>query len=442
MPIDNVWLVTQAIRDMIKARTEPAMAATVNTTAEPPQAVTSGTNLVSVYLFHLMEDAHHKNQPPRGGSGPIPIQHVPLGLTLYYVVTTQSPGTSDPEQRGELEQKLLGLTAKAIHDQPVLAVGADDKFQLLLRPVGIDEAINFWSSDSSETANLTRPSLFLEARVVLLEREPPQTLSGRVLSVGSHVLVGAGPQLTSSRSTLTFVPPGLDVQQVQAEPARVALFRSGDTPFLTPPGDPELAARLNANNHLTLRGAQLGSGQRFLDLERGAQRVRLNLTEPPPPNAIWQPDITSGGISLRFWTSVFDELTGASVDLLPGIYSARLLIDEPPRPRSSQRTAFAVIPQVKGITPDGGNQYTLSVMGAYLRAANLELQLAAGSELLELNTGGPLQPGQYTLAASGESLSFRRTPVPGERIDTAHPLAVNLTIEGAQATPSWIEVAP
>jgi hypothetical protein len=32
--------------------------------------------------------------------------------------------------------------------------------------------------------------------------------------------------------------------------------------------------------------------------------------------------------------------------------------------------------------------------------------------------------------------------VPGERIDTAHPLAVNLTIAGAQATPSWIEVAP
>ena len=441
MPIENIWLVTQSIRDMIKARTQPLMGATVTTTAEAPQAITGGTNLVSVYLFHLLEDAHYKNQPSRSGSSSVPIQQVPIGLNLYYVITTLSPGTTDPEQRGELEQKLLGLSAKAIHDQPVLAVGSDEHFQLILRPVPIEEAITFWSSDSSETANLTRPSLFVEARVILLEREPPETLSGTVLSVGSFVLVGAGPQLTSSRNALTFLPPGFPAQEVRAEPARVALFRPLDTPYATVPA-PDVVAKLNENNRLTLVGSQFGSGRRLLELERGAVRVRLDLSRTASDNPIWELTVTPGAVTLRCWTSAVDADSHSSVPLLPGIYTARVLVDVKPRPRPSNRIAFAVVPQVKGVSSLGANQYSLSIMGDYLLAPELEVQLAVGSEILEFDAGPSPAQGKFTLPAGGETLIFHRTPVPGETVDSAHPVSVNLSVNGAQATPAWITVAP
>jgi hypothetical protein len=440
MPIDNIAEVTQKIRDMIKARVDPFLApAAATTTSVSPQSVTSGTNVVSVYLFHWVEDPFFKNQPPPPtGSGPVPVSHTPLALNLNYVVTAHNPDqTTDPDQRVMQEQRLLGLVAKAVHDEPLLTLDNGDEFELILRPVGIEESVNFWSSDEQ---HLTRMSLYVEARIILLQPEPPKTVPGMVLSVNTFVFIGLGPQLTTSRSVLTIVPPVIGARQLNAEPARVALFD---------PTDP-VASELVDNNRLDLFGVDFGRGPRLLELESGAVRVRVAIDQSAPQNANWEIFIAEGKISLRFWTAVFDALSNAQVPrpalppdpavppLLPGVYTARVVDDQPPRPRTSNAIAFAVIPQVKSVTLISGNAYTLEISGTYLGEPSLQLELVVGSEILTLGAGTPPPAGSYALPAAGNSIVFQRTPVANELIDPAHPLPVNLRINGVNATPSWI----
>jgi hypothetical protein len=441
MALNDLSLVTDAIGNMIKARIQPTLAATVNPSPQSPQAFSTGTtgsNIVSVYLFHLIEDGHHKNLPPRRGSGPVPIQHTSLGLNLHYVITAHHPVQTDLDARVRREQWILGLAAKAVHDEPVLSA-AEEGFQIILRPVSIEDAVNFWSGDDTQ---LSRPSLFVEARVVLLEPEPPQALAGIVYSVGSFVIAGAGPQLTTSRSTITFVPPGLEFQEVQAEPARVAMFHDTDVPYDDTPPTPapptEILERLERNNLLTLVGAEFGSQRRFLELQRVgmAAPVRLGI-DVPGSNGIWVPQIGPGEITLRVWTSIFDELEQQTTPLVPGIYTARVIIDLAPRPRTSNQLAFAAIPQVKEVTHLTGNQYTLEVMGLYLNSPDVTIQLTAGKEVLLLRVDATLSAGEFEVQAP-DMLRFERTPEGGEVIDVGHPLSVTLIINGATATPAWI----
>ncbi|HVR19046.1 MAG TPA: DUF4255 domain-containing protein [Polyangiaceae bacterium] len=431
MPLPDLSLATAAIRNLIESRASIAYSAVVDVTIVSPQEDNGSMNpSVNVYLFHIIEDAHYKNQPQRNGSGPIPIQHVPIGLNLHYVVTVRVP---ESETRVESEHKLLGIVAKIIHDFPIVTqdvlteeILGENRFDLILRPVSLEETINFWAGDDT---HITRPSLFLEARVIQLEPEPPQILPGIVLTLGTFVFAGRGPRVVTSRNQLAFVPPGFGVQRVSAEPARVALHAA-----------PFPATTFENNNRLTLVGSGFGRGHRFLELARIGDteddRVRVIDLEPNPPpaddNDDWAFDIRPDSISLSFITTVFDA-AGAEKEFIPGLYTARVVLEEEPRRSVSNQIVFAVVPQITGIADTAAaNVFTLTISGAYLESDDVELVLVVGDQVFT-EAVSPDNPGQYTID-DGDSLTFH-IPAP-----TAEdfPIPVNLTVNGAQATPAWV----
>jgi hypothetical protein len=445
MALPDLHRVTRAIRTLIEDKASLAfdgVPGSVKSSGASPQDSVSGTDpVVNVYLFHLTENAHYKNQPPRKGSGPVPIQHIPIGLDLYYVVTTRVPDAGTDDLRVEGEQRLLGIVSKVVHDFPIVSdslfttpiLGEGNHFDLILRPVGLEEAINFWHADET---HLARPTLFLEARVVQLEPEEPQILPGVVLTLGAFVLPGPGPRLSSSKNQLAFVPPGQPVRKVAAEPARVALFEDGQAPWLTAP---VAAAQLliQQNNRLELQGTGFGSGHRFLELRRvSAAPVRVDLERDPSGlvNAEWSFAVTASSIRFAFFTSVTDA-TGTDVPLLPGIYTARVLLEQEPRASVSNQLAFAVVPQIRGVTALGGDLFSIVVMGAYLTDSTLDLELVVGDQIFELVALADLDASGEFAVFDASTLRFRRPTVPGDTF----PLPVNVTINGAGATPAWLE---
>lgn len=445
MPLPDLHRVTKAIRALIEDKASLAfdgLPGSVKTSGASPQDGVSGTDpVVNVYLFHLMENAHYKNQPPRKGSGPVPIQHIPIGLDLHYVVTTRVPDAGTDDLRVEGEQRLLGIVSKVVHDFPVVSdsllttpiLGEGNHFDLILRPVGLEEAVNFWHADET---HLARPSLFLEARVVQLEPEEPRILPGVVLSLGTFVLPGPGPRLSSSKSQLAFVPPGQPVRKVTAEPARVALFEDGADPWLIAP-DAAAQQLIVQNNRLELQGSGFGSGHRFLELRRvGAAPVRVDLERDPAGivNAEWSFEVGASSIRFGFFTSLTDA-TGTDVPMRPGVYTARALLEEEPRARVSNQLAFAVVPQIRGVTAVGGDLFSITIMGAYLTDSTLDIELVVGDQIFELVALVDLNASGEVAVLDASTLRFRRATAPGDTF----PLPVNLTINGAGATPAWLE---
>lgn len=445
MPLDSISRVTEAVMDLIAPRATAKFGMAVMTSPLSPQNAPSGSPFVNVYLFHVIESAHYKNQPPRRGSGDVPIQFVPLGLDLHYVVTTHIPDDSSSDMAALDQQRLLGIVAKIIHDNPVVTdgllsspiLGEGNGFRLVHRPVPLDEAIGFWSSDEDR---LTRLSLFIEASVVLVEPEVSTQVTGTVLSLGAFVQAAPAPQLLCSRSQLTFSPPGFAAQTANAEPARVALFDGVNDPWGAPAPTPLVQERLQLNNRLIVDGSALGSpGQRVLELRAvGTEdRTRLKLDPPDSANSDWEIAIASGSITLRFFTTATD-VEGNSVEFIPGLHTIRLSIEDGPFPRASNELAFALIAQIQSVTHNSGNEYTITVLGAYLQAAGIEIALSVGSEILQPDD--PVVPGTF-LVTGPNTIVFERDPPVGESSDD-FPMPVNLTINGVAATPAWLEASP
>lgn len=455
MSIDDLSLVTQAIRARLVSGFQE-FGLTVTTTAAAPDEVTNAAtndpNLISVYLYHLIEDPQFKNSLPQVGTGPVPIALSPLPLILQYVVTAHNPVIQSPDDRAMHEQMLLGRAAKLIHDSGPLPIvlpappppapppPVTDFVELILRPVSIEESLQFWLNDEEV---FTRPSIWVEARVVFITPEAPKTVPGIVLSVGSFVVVGFGPQLTSSQNTLAFTTPTGAAQQLSVHPARVAVFGSDA------PSDPKNQAVAN-NNLITLTGAEFGRGQHLLELGNSSGvLVRLDLDNAATQNPNWQVVQGAATLTFRFSTAIFDALTQQTVSpLLPGTYTARFIDDELPLPRTSNEIAFAVVPQINSLDPAGaaGNNdgvFRITVSGAYLQDTTLQnaIQLIAGAEILSRVPGSSPAAGQFAVTGAG-TLLLHRTVVSGETVNANQPLPVNLIINGVNSTPAWIAQTP
>jgi hypothetical protein len=451
MPIDDLSLVTQAIRTRIETGFKEFAGLTVVTTAAAPDEITSTNdpNTISVYLYHLIEDPQFKNSFPQVGTGPVPIAVSPLSLILHYVITAHNPILDDPDMRAMHEQMLLGRVAKLMHDSPQLPVvppppaPITDFVEVILRPVSIEESLQFWANDEEV---FTRASVWIEARVVFITPEQPQTIPGIVLSVGSFVVVGFGPQLTASQNTLAFTTPTGAAQKLSVQPARVALFGTAD-----PPSDPANPAVAN-NNALTITGAEFGLGPHLLELASGGVTVRLDLDNAATQNPSWQVALGDTTIGLRFLSTIVDTTVNppATVTLLPGTYAARFIDNELPLTRSSTAIAFSVVPQINSLTaagPSGNNDgiFQITVSGGYLQNAALQgtFQLIVGSEILTDVTESSSSPlaGQFAVTGTGTIL-LHRTVVPLEQVSPTQPLPVNLIIGGTNATPVWITQSP
>jgi hypothetical protein len=462
MALTDISLVTVAITTLIEQVIEArdAMPEAFEVTAAPPEDDTvAGPNVVSVHLFHVSEDPYRKNLPPlRPAASNVPIQLTPMGLVLNYVVTTRNSTGSDGGDRALAEQRLLGYVARALHDFPVITDqtqippnppllqsvslgGAHNEVQIVFRPVGVDEAVNFWSAEQELTARL---ALFYEARVILLDTPPPPRVPGIVLSLGNYLFPGGPPRLLRVRNVVGFVPPsgfGLPTTpfvRMASDPARVSLFAAA------PPVDVDAA-----NNHVVIEGQGLRGDRVFLDLhgpvvidaDPYADRAfRIELTQPAD-NPAWNIARTSEEIELDV-QSTAQAANGGSVTLFPGLYRAKIVSaqslpgDATGRlvEHSSNVIVLAITPQVVSITAGGGpataRAFSLALLGSYL-GPELEVELAVGGRMLT-RAAGPPGAGTFDFVGGTGQIDFV--------VDTTSltsPAPVRLQIDGAEATPAW-----
>jgi hypothetical protein len=233
----DLFSVTQTLQRLLRFNIErlrgpvPAL----NITAMPPESVT-GADTVNLHLFHVVEESSTRNRP--GPAADAPTDTTPLGLNLYYILTAHHEVNQVFD--AETQHRLMGLAMKTMHDfpriddsiafdrgglvpEPVLPaglVGTSARLDIIQRPITPEDAINFWSAESSATVRL---ATYYEVRTLFLEPEMPQTVSGIVFDVGLFVDAGSPPVLTNSSSQVQFTPPaptGLGPQTVAADPAR------------------------------------------------------------------------------------------------------------------------------------------------------------------------------------------------------------------------------
>jgi hypothetical protein len=474
MALSDISLVTVVIQKLleqnIKYHLHPNLSVT-SSAASPVAVGASATNLLTVYLHHVAEDPAYRNVTPPGG-GRIPVRETPLALTLYYVLNAHHD-TAHPATDALVQQRLLGYAAKTLHDYPLLTGqtridpvatqptlfelasldGDDNRIELVVRPLKPEESTQFWSN-----SDISRASLFFEARVILLKAAKPAGLAPPVLGLGLHVLSGGLPALYGSRSVVSFALPSVLAggarTRVEVSPARVSLF---DGP-LAAPGAPHAD-----NERLVLGGGGLGGGRRTLRLRSGDRTVHLDLDDPAA-NPAWNLVATDSHVTLSFQGSAQDARNSESRALLPGVYGVSVLVqrerETPAGPSrvglTSNELPVAVAPQIEEITL-GADPLAVSIrlIGEYLtrpaaHEPDLEISLSVQGEAFEdirvRSAGGAdaLQPGTYDRVADGDgrvnTLSLLLTQALREQLAPGRPLSVRVVLNGVEAPPAFIEV--
>jgi Pvc16 N-terminal domain len=438
--------------------------------AAPPDDETNPSpNVISLYLFHVMEDGFRKNLPPlRPVQTNTPVQYTEMGLTLNYVVTARNTTATVGGDRALIEQRLLGYVARALHDFPVITdstvvpslpsdppnnsifqtanmAGANNRIELIFRPVTIEETVNFWSAEQNLTARL---ALFYEARVILLSTPAVSSLTGVVYSLGGFVSVSGQPFLESVQNMVGFIPPpgfaapdpASPYQFLLANPARVALFPGGALalPPEVPPG----------NNRLRASGADLRDERTYLALrgQTGAgaaapTEMSFRIDTGSGANPDWSFDVRDTEINVSMRQDVQDD-AGTALTIYPGLFSLRVItakqLPNDPNGRrveqSSNEQVVAIIPQIVSVAGQGGppnaRQFRLTLLGSYLRD-ELDLQLSVAGQVLVRNAN-TAAAGNYDFAANTGVIDFAV-----DTTSTSGPLPVNLLINGAGSTPAW-----
>ncbi len=132
-------------------------------------------------------------------------------------------------------------------------------------------------------------------------------------------------------------------------------------------------------------------------------------------------------------------------DILPGLYSAKVLINEYRTmpdgsmrifTKTSNETPFAITPRIDTISvPDPtGNVNVTGYIFQHTDISTEDIQVYFGTELLSSGTGGSLNPGEYDIS-SATTLEFR---LPTSTASGHIPL--RLLINGAESPPAWVEV--
>lgn len=424
MALHDLSLVTQSLVRLVDAaiKASPARPTSpvtgpvdVIVTSLPPDMLTTEDNMVGIYLYHLVEEAAHKNQPwPNRPQ--TPIRYTPMGLNLHYLVTARS--TRIDELGPYREQLLLGLAVKALHDYPIIddhtSIGGTKAFplqmldggnrlRLALRHIPPNEAVAYWTAGSQPL----RLSAYYEVSVVLVEPEEPATASGRVFTWGVTTFVGGLPQLSTSRSTVVLRIPGEAAdRRIEVQPAQAAL------------GD-----------ELTLIGTGLGGGSLELRL-RGP-----DLTAPQPVGPLWA--VNSAGDAV--FATVQDTLDGDPArPIVPGTYAATLAVTRVTtladgtshtQTIATNETPFQIVPKVEpgAVAATGEVTVTGGRFVAPVRAsvAGLALTLVAGAP----------GPGEFRIVSPTE-LELRLPA--GAPSGTWVP--VRVLVNGSESPPRWVQV--
>jgi Pvc16 N-terminal domain len=465
MATGNLFLVTQTLTRLLDLNvrallTRAGLPTTLNVSAMPPERVGSEANTLNLHLYHVVEDAHYRNDPPLG-SGGTPVARQPLGLSLYYILTAHHQINDVFD--AQTQQMLFGLAMKTMHDHPRLTeylaiapgigptetvmpsglIGRDNQFDVALRPLTPEESMSFWHADDSAT---TRLSAYYEVRPVFIEPEPVTGISGIVFDLGLFVSAGAAPRIDHAAGLLQFTPPvatGLPLQLIETRPARATLA----------PGLPE-----GPVNRITLGGSALAG-----DGSAGSARIVLRsqswraLVPPvraarvdPALNPLW-------AVSFNERRAVFD-MQGTlnmqpdggpviSLETTPGLYAVSIeTIRTQETANGTVRTSVSESNQIAfslgarillADPPDGAGRIAIHVVNLFdMLSADLDVQLAVDGIIypeVAAFTGVPANDrGHFRRIAGAVQLH----PLASAVTPGAHP--VRLVVNGAESQPFWI----
>lgn len=472
MALSDLYKVTKTLTDLLKVNItnniDPDLPAEFDVTAVPPERVGNATNQLNLFLYHVTEDAYYKNALGPGSDVPN-VAKTPMALNLFYILTAHHE-TTDEEALfdAQSQQRLMGYGLKTFHDFPVITDqteidgtaildgalrGKDNHLEIIMRPVTPEDAIAFWSS---EEAHIVRLSAYYEVRVVMLEPEPPKTMPGIVLNLGTYLVQLGTPQLTGSQSLVQFQLPvqnGGGIQQVTASPARVTLDSS----------DP----LHKAHNRFELRGTNVAAGISRSLVLKNSLWAKLPPPEGPvdqvvvdlaladlPENSNWQLEFAADRVTVQVAPTL--TLEGAdALTLLPGIYSASVQTVQTEQVINNQlkqimatsnEVSFAIAPRIASHeNPDTDGTIQINVGDEFdLTDASLELQVVVAGEVYEsVETNPPSNPGQFVAINDPSNTPANSIKIsPSANFDAAIPQPFQLIINGAESAPFWIEVTP
>lgn len=426
----DLSLVTQALVNLIGKyiNPDPNLPVISGLTVSPePRDKLTLDNAIGMYLYHITEDAHFKNLPTLSADSP-PLRYTPMGLNLYYQLSTHS--TAPADARIYKEQLLIGLAIKALRDYSIIddstqipvaplppynfvfptdLRNADNRFRISLLPITHNEALNL----SSSGEHRLRLAVYYQVSVALLEPEKPTLRAGRVLKYGVFTFTRGAPRLDGSRSTVTFKLPGeTSASVVETQPAEVYVRN----------------IVINTGGEIIFFGSDL-TGDTTTLLIRNKRS-----TEPIEVGTEWGVTATDD----RVFAVVYP--MAGSLMILPGMYSAAAkVITHQMGPDNKMRTfiktsnemPFIVTPRVDTpiAQPVAG---VFTVTGGVFKHPDIEsIEVFVGSNLLK--AGSAANPGEFEVSATELKFQF-----PNIGIITGEIVPFRVIINGAESAPNWV----
>jgi hypothetical protein len=427
----DLSIVTDALRNILTAAlsSSPVFGGapppfSVAVSSESPDSLTSGADCdLNLYLFHLTESRHLRNQfwtqqsitgqPP--GPPQQPIAFEPFCVDLYFLLSAQSDSSY------QQEQQVMSVAVRAFHEQPIVRLATPT-------PTGVTPSEITLTMESPTPEDLSRLWQALgaplrvaaqyRASVAMLEPETgataqPKPTTWSLLAAptdGDHSL----PFLYGTVRRVFFQAP------------------AGQRSYDQTPASAAPAPAAVAGQEFVLRGSGiLSNDQVFLvtvqpdgtEVEQDVTSWKVALVHPyPAPPADGVP------IGLR----PPDTPPGASPP--PGRYMLRLGRPAQPGWRSNS-VPVSIAPWLDPsagplLTAGGGGLYTCT--SANVPAAGVDLRL--GSALLVRRNAAP-NPGEWRL--SGSTITFKAPPgLPSGQY------AVHLRAADVEADPALWAVVP
>lgn len=454
MALLDLSLVTSSLKKLLVDNINKAFYGggnTVTVTPEPPDKVGAVTNKISLYMYHVAEEAHYKNfEGP--GTGERNVARTPMALCLYYILTAHHESPS-PETDPLTQQTLMGYALKTMHDYalihdgttvfgaPILQgamSGNDNPIQVILRPVSAEDAVSFWGAEDQQTARL---SAYYEVRVVLLEPDEPATLAAPVLSLGTYLYQLGTPHIERSSCELPFTLPasaGGATLTPEVTPARVTTEVSLDP----------------AVNRVVLTGNNLSGPQPrelWLSSEQlagvgGERPVNLSLLDNTTNG--WALAVSDDALTLDLSGTLYYLDSGGnqqSVALLPGIYAAFLRVTMAQRfvgdalvsnTNDSNQVAFAIVPRIASVDVDVpvAGKVTVTIVDTFaLNDVDVTIKLYVDGQAYT-EVAGTVNDGEYEITTPTTVVfnAIFATNAAGD-----HP--IRLMANGVESPPYWIE---
>jgi hypothetical protein len=110
----------------------------------PTETARDSANRLSLWLYHITENEHVKNQPLQRGNGHNTSQFPPLALNFFYLITPFGPS-------GEADQLILGKTMEVLYDNATILVDNVDnqvaeELRVIFCRLSLEELTRIWEA--------------------------------------------------------------------------------------------------------------------------------------------------------------------------------------------------------------------------------------------------------------------------------------------------------